>query len=238
MTRRILFLTLPLLFGAALMIVPGLTQGPKKPRVDHQRRPFDESRFPIADYSAEEPTDAQERAKRFVKGKKYNKSSWAVHPDTPSDTVVRVDAVDKTLSALPFDRSSAVVIGQIMDARAYLSNDKSGVYSVFTIQVNEVLKTTNKTPINNGSEIEVERDGGRVRFPNGRLHMYKIGSLDMPKTGLRYVLFLNQGESGYEILTGYEIIDGKVFPLDDLPNLRTYQNADELSFLSEIRTKS
>jgi hypothetical protein len=78
-----------------------------------------------------------------------------------------------------------------MEARAYLSNDKTGVYSVFTIQVNEVLKNSTKTPITRGSAIEVERDGGRVRFPNGRLHMYKIGNLDMPKTGLRYVLFLN-----------------------------------------------
>jgi hypothetical protein len=125
-----------------------------------------------------------------------------------------------------------------MEARAYLSNDKTGVYSVFTIQVNEVLKNSTKTPITRGSAIEVERDGGRVRFPNGRLHMYKIGSLDMPKTGLRYVLFLNDGESGYQILTGYELKDGKVYPLDDLPKLRTYENADELSFLSELRTKS
>jgi hypothetical protein len=238
MTRARLFLTLPLLFAAALVIVPGLSQEPQKQRVDHKRRAFDESRFPIADYSAEEPSDAQERAKRLGKGKKYDKSKWGVHPDAPSDTVVLLHSVDRTLPALPFDQSSAVVVGQIMDARAYLSNDKSGVYSVFTIQVNEVFKNSTKTPITGGSAIEVERDGGRVRFPNGRLHMYKIGSLDMPKTGLRYVLFLNDGESGYQILTGYELNDGKVYPLDDLPKLRAYENADELSFLSELRTKS
>ena len=236
MTRKSLFLTLPLLFAAALVIVPGLSQELQKPH--HQRRAFDESRFPIADYSAEAPSDAQERAKRFEKGKKYDKSKWAVHPDAPSDTVVLLHSVDRTLPALPFDQSSAVVVGQLMDARAYLSNDKSGVYSVFTVQVNEVLKNSTKTPITRGSAREVERDGGRVRFPNGRLHMYKIGGLDMPKTGLRYVLFLNDGESGYQILTGYELKDGKVYPLDDIPKLRTYENADELSFLSELRTKS
>jgi hypothetical protein len=31
--------------------------------------------------------------------------------------------------------------------------------------------------------------------------------------------------------------EGKVYPLDDLPNLYRYENADELNFLSELRNR-
>lgn len=239
MIRPRLFLTLPLIFLVAsiLVIIPGLSQD-QKPRAGRQPKQFDESRFPIAEYAAPDPADPNERAKRLAKGKKYDKSAWRVYPNSVSDSMVRVDYVNLKLPALPFEQSSAVVVGQVTDARAFLSNDKSGVYSIFQIQVNEVLKNSNKSPINNGTTIYVERDGGRVRFPNGRLHMYTIDKLDMPKTGLRYVLFLNEEESDFTILTGYELRNGKVYPLDELPNLLTYESSDELIFLSELRTKS
>jgi hypothetical protein len=203
-----------------------------------QRRPFDENRYPIADYAAE-PADAVQRAKRQARGKKYDKSSWRVHPNSVSDSMVRVDYVDSNLAAFPFDKSSAVIVGQVSDAHAYLSNDKTGVYSVFTVQVNEVLKNSTNIALSGGSVIDVERDGGRVRFPNGRLHLYKIAQQDMPQVGLRYVLFLTNasGESDFQIITGYELRGGKVCSLDDLPKLRTYDNSDETTFLSELRIK-
>ena len=60
----------------------------------------------------------------------------------------------------------------------------------------------------------------------------------MPQVGLRYVLFLTsaQSQSDFQILTGYELREGKVYALDDLPNLRTYENADETTFLNQLRT--
>ena len=234
MMRPRLFLTLPLIL---LTVIPALS-GEQEPRATRQPKQFDELRLPIAEYAAPEPADAQERAKRQAKGRKYSNSEWRVDPNSVSDTMVRVDSVNLKLPALPFEQSSAVIVGQVTDACAYLSSDKTGVYSVFQIQVSEVLKNSSKTPINNGTNIEVERDGGRVRFPNGRLHLYSIDKLEMPKSGLRYVLFLNEDESDLIILTGYELRDGKVYPLDELPNLLTYENSDELVFLSELRTKS
>ncbi len=237
MKRLTLFLPLPLFFAVVtvLVIVSGSSQQNKR-SVVHRPKVFDESRFPIADYSADE-TNPLERAKRQARGKKYDKSPWRVYPHALSDSMVRVDSVDTNLPALPFEQSSAVVVGQITDARAYLSNDKTGVYSVFAIQVNEVLKNSTNTPITTASVIEAERDGGRVRFPNGRLHMYSISEHDMPAVGLRYVLFLNSNELSFQILTGYELREGKVYPLDHLPKLQIYENTDETSFLNELRAK-
>ena len=150
--------------------------------------------------------------------------------------MARTHALDPNLPALPFAKSSAVIVGQITDAKAYLSNDKTGVYSVFTVQVHEVIKNSSQLSLSTGSSIDVERDGGRVRFPNGRTLIYV--ATNMPQVGLRYVLFLTnaQSQSDFQILTGYELREGKVYPLDDLPNLHTYENADETTFLNQLRT--
>jgi hypothetical protein len=240
MTReRVFGMVAALAFAAILTSVLGEGQE-QKSIAKAQRRPFDENRLPIADYAAPDLSDPVQRAKRQAKGKKYDNSSWRVYPNSPSDSMVRVDSIDRNLPGFPFDKSSLVVVGQVSDANAYLSNDKTGVYSVFTIQVNEVLKNSTRVPLASGSVIEAERDGGRVRFPNGRLHLYMIAEQDMPQVGLRYVLFLtNTGaESDFQIITGYELRESKVSPLDDLPNLHTFDNTDEATFLKELRIKA
>ena len=228
---------LTLLVTSAIIIIPGQSQE-QKPQIKTHRRKFDENRFPVADYSAADLSDPKERAKRQEKGKKYDKSAWRIYPETTS-SMARVDYVNPNLPALPLTESSAVIVGQITDAKAYLSNDKTGVYSAFTVQVNEVLKNSSSVPLSSASTIEVERDGGRVRFPNGRILIYTISSQDMPVVGLRYVFFLitPHGQSDFQILTAYELREGKVYPLDDLPNLYRYENADELNFLSELRNR-
>ena len=151
--------------------------------------------------------------------------------------MTRVDYVNPDTPALPLAQSSAVIVGLVSDAKAYLSNDKTGVYSAFTIQIHEILENSSNVSLSSALSIEVERDGGRVRFPGGRVLIYKISSQDMPAVGLRYVFFLTQVQSDFQILIAYELREGKVYPLDDLPNLYRYQNADELSFLRELRNR-
>ena len=228
---------LTLLVITAIIIIPGRSQE-QTPQIKTHGRKFDDNRFPIADYSAADPSDPKERAKRQEKGKKYDKSAWRIYPETTSN-MARVDYVNPNLPALPLTESSAVIVGQVTDAKAYLSNDKTGVYSAFTVKIEEVLKNSSSVPLSSASSLEVERDGGRVRFPGGRVLIYTINSQDMPVAGLRYVLFLtnHHGQSDFQILTAYEVREGKVYPLDDLPSLYRYDNTDELNFLSELRTK-
>ena len=237
MRQRMIFgITLPLFFAiAAIIISPGRSQEQKPQGRSHQSRPLDENRFPIADYAAPEPSDLSERLKRQARGKKYDKSQWNIYPNTQS-SMARTHALDPNLPDLPVAKSSAVIVGQITDAKAYLSNDKTGVYSVFTVQVHEVIKNSSQLSLSTGTSIDVERDGGRVRFPNGRTLIYV--ATNMPQVGLSYVLFLTnaQNQSDFQILTGYELREGKVYPLDDLPNLHTYENADETTFLNQLRT--
>ena len=218
-----------------IITIPGRSQE-QKPQIKTQRREFDENRFPIADYSAAGPSDLKEQAKRQEKGKKYDKSAWRIYPESTSN-MARVDYVDLNTPALPLTESSAVIVGLVTDAKAYLSNDKTGVYSAITIQIHEILKNSSNISLSKALSIEVERDGGRVRFPSGRVLIYTISSQDMPVVGLRYVFFLTQVQSDFQILIAYELREGKVYPLDDLPNLYRYENADELSFLRELRNR-
>lgn len=203
---------LTLLVITAIIITPGRSQEQKPQSKTHGRK-FDENRFPIADYTAAGPSDPRERSKRQEKGKKYDKSAWRIYPETTS-SMARVDYVNPNLPALPLTESSAVIVGQITDAQAYLSNDKTGVYSAFTVRIDEVLKNSSSVSLSSASSIEVERDGGRVRFPNGRILIYAINSQDMPVVGPRYVLCLTnpQGQSDFQILTAYELREGAVYP--------------------------
>jgi hypothetical protein len=145
--------------------------------------------------------------------------------------------MDLSLPAFPTEKATAIVCGTVTDARGYLSNDKSGVYSSFTIQVEEVLKNPGKLTVD--SVIEVEREGGRVQFPSGRIRLYMIAEQDMPKVGSRYVFFLVDGnnELVFEILTGYEIKDSAILPLDELPQSSAYENSAAPKFLEELKTK-
>ena len=229
-------LVLPLLFGLATLFVvqrlraqeqtastTSLTKRPKKT--------IDITKFPIADFSNTGPTDA----KRNERGKKRDNSNWAVHPNAASDSTVVVDTVDTNLPGLPVEKAAGVITGVVSDAKAYLSNDKSGVYSSFSVLIDEVLKNPGRLAV--GQTIEIEREGGRVRFPSGRLHLYMVAEQDMPHTGSRYVFFLAKTEedSVFEVITGYEIRGDGIYSLDELPQTRSYDGTSAATFLQELR---
>lgn len=104
---KILALLLPVVFGmTALVAVPkrqeqisGSRSKPRKTDVSH---------FPIVEFDSSETKDA----KRKTRAEKRDKSRWGVHPDSVSDSTVRVDSVDFSLPAFPTRQAQAVIIGQ------------------------------------------------------------------------------------------------------------------------------
>ena len=231
-------LVLPLVFGLTAFVVPehsdqGQTTPSKSSPSKSRRKTIDTNHFPIAEFSASESTDS----KRRTRGEKRNKSNWNVDPDALSDSTVVVDSVDSHLPAFPTEQASAVVVGTVTDAKAYLSNDKTGVYSSFTVLIDEVLKNHGNLSV--GALVEAEREGGRVKFGTGRVHLYMVSEQDMPRVGSRYALFLTETntESVFNILTGYEIRETSVYALDDLPKPRAYENTTPTNFLNELRMK-
>lgn len=229
-------LIMPVVFGVtALLVVPKsqLQTSLSKTVPTTVTRKVDLNRFPVVEFSASETKDA----KRKARSEKRNKSRFMVDPETTSERTVLVDSIDSNLPAFPIKEATAVVIGTVTKAQAHLSNDKSGVYSEFTTSIEEILKNPGKLVV--GGLIEAERNGGRVKLPSGRLHLFKVSEHDMPRIGGRYVLFLaaTDTESVFEIITGYEIREGLVYPLDELPPMRAYENTPATEFLNQLRTK-
>jgi hypothetical protein len=143
------------------------------------------------------------------------------------------------LPALPVAQSEAVIIGEVTGAKAYLSEDKYTVYSDFTININEVLKNSSTSQLAPNNVVNVERQGGRVRFPSGHINTVAVGGQSMPRIGKRYVLFLKSSDGqDFSIVLGYELREGHVFLLDNAyPGhpIRDYQGVDEATFLKKVK---
>jgi hypothetical protein len=138
-----------------------------------------------------------------------------------------------------------VLIGEVAEARAFLSNDKSGVYSEFVIRVNEILKITPPSHAVIGESITAERLGGRVKFRSGKVLPVQVMGQGMPRVGGRYVLFLKRTaeEKSYQLLTAYELDAGRVSALDGAKpagggspwKFDKFEGWDEAVFLKTVR---
>ncbi|MCA1630534.1 MAG: hypothetical protein LC785_11190 [Acidobacteria bacterium] len=209
---------------------------------------FDESQLPVTDYQAPEPSEPKERVKRRAKGARYDKADFVHEPPPPRSGVVHevtiINDWEVGLPAIPADGSDAVVIGDVSDAQAYLSNDKTGVYSEFSIRIEEVLKNDEQSSLEIGCLITGEREGGRVRFASNRVLPVHVQGQGMPRLGRRYVFFLRRldQEKDFYILTAYELRAGSVSPLDGVKNsggskwkFDAYEGVDQATFLNIVR---
>lgn len=198
---------------------------------------------PVAEYSAADHADAARRAK----SSRHNKRG-----SEPIKELAAGDSARRTVShwwvglpALPVPQSGAIVVGEVVDAQAYLSGDKTDVYSEFTVRVEEVLKADGRAELAPGSLVVTERQGGAVRFSSGSVQHYGVHRQGVPLVSRRYVLFLKPDDQGqdFQILTGYELRAGRVFPLDgeDVQDKRAelqfarYRGSDEVTFLNAVR---
>lgn len=202
--------------------------------------------FPV-DYEAPNMLTPQARAERQIKSAKYDKADLPLDPNITEDgQMLSTLDWEVGLSALPVDQSSAIVVGRVSEAQAYLSNDKTGVYSEFTIQIDSVLKNDRRMPLKSGGSVAAEREGGRVRFPSGKIILSQTRGQGMPLPGHSYILFLTHDfdfhgshDDAFHLLTGYELRGGRVSPLDNLGGgthpMETYRGTDEKRFMNDLR---
>ena len=199
-----------------------------------QTQELDVDQFPILDY-ANKSTDSRSTANKTRK--KYN-NRYAQRISESSDTIFSTSDWEVDLPALPIARSAAVIVGEVKQAQAQLSDDETNIYSEFTVQITEVLKNDNKSSLAVGHSVLVERAGGRVRMPSGKVVVARTYKQDLPRIGKRYVFFLTMEEGeDFHVLTGYELRDGMVFPLDKLgPRhpITAYTGSSETTFFVDL----
>lgn len=203
---------------------------------------IDFKNFPIADFNEPSPAEPRARMARDSKSKKFNSPAKAISES--STQIFTVMDWERGLPAFPVQRSSAVVIGRVIEAKAYLSEDKAAIYSEFVVHIDSVLKNDERCPIQPDSSLVVGREGGRVRLPSGKLVVSWINHQNMPKVGGKYALFLTHefprgGDAGndFYIVTGYELANGNVALLDDIPSghpIAAIKGKSESSFVKDL----
>lgn len=211
--------------------------------------------YTITDYTAPEPADPQKRELRRARNKRYNmRPEKGVDPKLFRITEERESSFGMPPShapvepAIPVAQSDVLIVGEVADAQAYLTEDKTGIYSEFAVRVDEVLKNSATTPLIPGNSISAMRGGGAVRFPSGKVIRKGQSYKPLPRAGRQYVFFLkynNDGGQDFKIITAYELKGDRVFPLDGEPlqgivlepyaAYQKYRDADQATFLNEVR---
>jgi len=172
----------------------------------------------VTDYSAALPNSSD--VVRFRRSERYNIPNPSL-PELGENSETAIWDLPEThfqKNPMPFDASDAVVVGTVTAGQTYLSNDKRNIYSEFHLKLQEIVKTPNAAYLRVGDSIDIERKGGAVRLPSGKVLTRAVLADSMPQIGKRYLLFLkyNQDTEDYGVLTGYQLEGNEVYRLDDL----------------------
>jgi hypothetical protein len=191
----------------------------QNPQVRQDAQPtekeLDDAATPIVDFDS---APLHQNSKRSAKNNRFKEQSWVSNIPVPQVVNVERSTGDSSFNTptdLPVEQSDLIVEGKIIDGQAFLSDDKSGIYSEFTIKVSKVLYEDSTGKVKNGDSVIAERVGGRVRYPSGQIVRYNISNQGSPVKNKKYLLFLKKTTEGdYELLTAYEQQNDVVKSLD------------------------
>jgi hypothetical protein len=198
--------------------------------------------IPVVEFDA--PIEQSEV--RAARGQKYNTGSALKDALPERSAICELPLSHAPVKpAFPVSQSDAILIATVTDARAFLSPDKSSVYSEFEVKIGEVLMNDSPAALGPGVSTTAGRSGGIVRFPSG--HTLELGNCceSFPQQHGRYVLFLKWNDAGrdFSIVTGYwlrhekiELLDGLDCEFEIFDNYQQYRNEDETTFLKLLRT--
>ena len=225
-SRNILLLILAALSAATFLTTKSLIakgQPPPSPQTTKETLNERLGRLPITDFIVQEPADQEKKLLRRARSSRNNPSVslGGVKPPVLNDNMepvlLHLPLSDQSEEpGIPASNSDAVVTGTINDVNAYISSDRTTVYSEVTLNIEEVLKQDPRYPLVSGLTLNAERPGGAVRFPSGKILRRGQLGRNIPEAGRRYLLFLKYNEDGkdFSIVTGYELAGNLVLPLD------------------------
>ena len=240
--------TLAIFAMVAVITTSNKVVSQSNPRIQKEHERDD---LPVVDLPTDLQSQENTKSVREKRNERYDLKDKSFRPDklvfkqTDLEEVYDLPLSHGENSALPIEQSDVIVIGTVTSTAAHLSNDKTSVYSEFQVQTETILKGKMNPIIATQNPIIVERSGGAVRLPSGKiLRRGKIFER-MPLAKRKYLFFLqshNDSES-FSIINGYELRDGRVFPLDGvnppiggrkLPEFSKYEGVEQENFLKLI----
>jgi hypothetical protein len=174
---------------------------------------LDDAATPVIDLNG---TDSNADASRRQKNARHDNQRVVQGQASPQSTEVAVDSeTPDGISDLPAAQSDLIVEGKVTGSQAFLSEDKTGIYSEFSLTVSDVVKAAPGVSVGKGDAVIAERFGGRVRYPSGQVVRYRASGEGSPMKGKKYLFFLKKAPDGnYRVLTAYELQGNKVLALD------------------------
>jgi hypothetical protein len=173
----------------------------------------DLSRYGSVEYDLSQASEPHDGDQRIQKSQRYDGMDW-VYKTINNPRTAGVGRITDEPSPPRFpEDSSLVILGKVVKADAFLSNDKGGVYTEYTILTEEIFKNsddvTTKTVI-------ADREGGVVLYPHGQRVLYQSTDRALPEAGSDYVFFLakDRVSPNYLILTSYELSSRGVRPME------------------------
>ncbi len=202
------------------------------------KRNTDEYYGPVVDYDAKgensNPKDVEKYKLRREKAFRYVRRA----PEPLAEFASTIFEITTDwyigLPPLPITQSDVVILGEVADGQAYLSEDKTGVYSEFTVTIERVFKNND---LSSGDSLIAEREGGFIKFASGRTMPYVVTGQRLPRVGQKYVLFLKRNATGndYHIITGYQVRNNRVLPLDQPEKFNVFRDFDREQFLAKVQ---
>ena len=188
---------------------------------------------------------ASDQDRRVIRESRYKNTypeitDPANSPNTQpgEDAVLRIVDYVGLLDPFPVAPSAAIVVGTVLSGKAFVSKDRTYVYSDYQVRVDRVLKQDASASLAVGEQIVVSRGGGAINFPSGHIRDYLNNGLGFPAIGSQYLFFLgkpNFPEHEYEQIIGslYQLSGGKVHPLDT-DQLPLFDDMSDVVFLSKV----
>jgi hypothetical protein len=205
---------------------------------------IDTNQLPLVEFEAQDHSTNAEVTTGVKKSKRYNGRHLKDSPS--SELSIATSHWLVKLPPIPVLVSDVVLVGTVLQAKAFLSEDRAGVYSEFTVHAEQILKNNGHIPVALNDLFVAEREGGRIRYPSGRTRALILEYQGTPLVGHRYLVFVRRSDDGLNnlIVTAYEIADGKVFPLDGrslgdghlLPQFAPFDSVNSERFLSQVRS--
>lgn len=154
------------------------------------------------------------------------------------DYVVRIIDYAAPLDPFPVAPAAAIVIGTVLRGKAFVSSDRTYVYSDYQVRVDRVLKQDRSASLAVGEQVVVSRGGGTIHFLSGHVRNYINQEEGFPAIGSQYLFFLgkpNFPEHEYEQIIGslYQLDGSEVHPLDD-EQIGAFDNMSQTVFLSRV----
>ena len=185
--------------------------------------------------AAPDESSSDKKEARTKKNKRFNKSAAVLKEQ--KDDEISGTILESRPPALPLE-TDVIVVGSIQRRQPYLSDNISCVYTELTVHVEEILKNNPASPIYAFEPLIVDRQGGAIRMSSGRIYRYLVAGLGIPDIGKRYVLFLQyEAERDYKLVSGYELTDTTIKPLEDFADRDSLLNLTEVQFLDLIRQR-